>query len=132
MRDLIPRFSRKMSDKQTGFKYWDFILLDSNKEPVARFRSNVWAYKKVGLIEFMGDFNQLAKEEICITGFTVYINFLQRANNIFQLFGAIGAKTGPLDANDVDVQKQSLPAQKTDVDAGFEETRTSTKGTAIR
>ena len=98
----------------SGFKYWDFILLNSNKEPVARFRSNVWAYKKVGLIEFMGDYSQLAKEEICITGMTIYLNWLQRINNIFQVFGAIGAKTGPLDANNgADVhQMQNSPAQR--------------------
>lgn len=95
-----------------GFKYWDFILLDSNKEPVARFRSNVWAYKKLGLIEFQGDYSQRTKEEILITGFTVYYNFLLRANNVFQLFGAIGAKTGPLDANQDAVQMQSVSAQK--------------------
>lgn len=96
-----------------GFKYWDFILLDSNKEPVARFRSNVWAYKKLGLLEFQGDYSQRTKEEILITGFTVYYNFLLRANNVFQLFGAIGAKTGPLDANQDDaVQMQSVSAQK--------------------
>jgi hypothetical protein len=115
---------------KTGFKYWDFILLDTNKEPVARFRSNVWAYKHIGIIEFMGDFGQLAKEEICVTGCTVYLNFIQRANNIFQVFGAIGAKTGPLDANDADVQKQSSPVQK--VDSGPEGTTASTGDTMIR
>ena len=102
---------------QTGFKYWDFILLDSNKEPVARFRSNVWAYKHVGIIEFMGDFSQLAKEEICITGCSVYYNTLLRMNNVFQLFGAMGAKTGPIktDSNATNVQLESRAIQKSDM-----------------
>lgn len=96
-----------------GFKHWDFILLDSNKEPVARFRSNVWCYKKLGLIEFQGNYSQRAKEEILITGFTVYYNMLLRVNNVFQLFGAMGAKTGPLDANSADsVPMQNVSAQK--------------------
>ena len=103
---------------QTGFKYWDFILLDSNKEPVARFRSNVWAYKHVGIIEFMGDFSQLAKEEICITGCSVYHNTLLRMNNLFQFFGALGAKTGPIqtDAGVKDVQLDSNPVHRADLD----------------
>jgi hypothetical protein len=115
---------------QTGFKYWDFILMTAHKVPVARLRSNVWAYKHIGIIEFMGDFSQLAKEEICITGCTVYLNFLQRANNLFQLFGAIGAKTGPLDANSPDVQTQSAPVPKINNDS--EETTTSTGGATVR
>jgi hypothetical protein len=115
---------------QIGFKYWDFVLLNTTKEPVARFRSNVWAYKRIGIIEFMGDFSQLAKEEICITGCTVFLNFLQRVNNVFQLFGAIGAKTGPLDANSPDIQMQSAPSQKINND--FEETTTSTGGATVR
>jgi len=119
-----------LSNVQTGFKYWDFILLDINKEPVARIRSNVWAYKHIGIIEFMGDFSQLAKEEICITGCTVYLNFIQRANNIFQIFGAIGAKTGPLDANDADIPTQSNPIQK--IDSRSEVATISTGDTTIR
>jgi len=116
---------------KTGFKYWDFTLLNSNKEPVARFRSNVWCYKKLGLIEFMGDYNQLAKEEICITGTTIYLNWLQRMNNIFQVFGAIGAKTGPLDANNgTDVQMQNSPAQSTNANA--EIPTSSTRDATIR
>lgn len=102
-----------------GFKYWDFILLDSNKEPVARFRSNVWAVKKLGLIEFMGDYPAKTKEEICITGFSVYYNMLLRINNVFQFFGAIGAKTGPIDTNTsaTGVQLENVQAPKSNVDS---------------
>jgi len=65
----------------------------------------------------MGNYNQLAKEEICITCCTLYLNWLQRMNNIFQVFGAIGAKTGPLDANSTDAQKQSSPPHTTSYNA---------------
>lgn len=97
-----------------GFKHWDFILLDSNKEPVARFHSNVWAYKKLGLVEFMGNYPARTKEEICITGFTVYYNTLLRMNNLFQFFGAMGAKTGPLDPNGsgAEIPLQNSPAKQ--------------------
>lgn len=116
-----------MSDVQKGFKYWDFILLDTNKEPVARIRSNVWSYKHIGIIEFMGDFSQLAKEEICITGCTVYLNFIQRANNIFQVFGAIGAKIGSLDVHDADIPKQSSAVQHdNDADGPMKPTKDTT------
>jgi hypothetical protein len=103
--------------RELGFKHWDFILLDSNKEPVARFHSNVWAVTKLGLLEFMGDFSAETKEEICITGFSVYYNWLLRMNNVFQVFGAIGAKTGPIEtnANNANIQVENVSAQKSDV-----------------
>lgn len=90
-----------------GFKHWDFILLDSNKEAVARFRSNVWAVTKIGLIEFMGNYSDKTKEEIVITGVTVYYNMLSRMNSLLQVGGAIFAKTGPLDAHSGEEPTQS-------------------------
>jgi hypothetical protein len=84
---------------------------------VARFHSNVWAVTKLGLLEFMGDYSAETKEEICITGFSVYYNWLLRMNNVFQVFGAIGAKTGPIetDMNNTNVQMENVSAQKSDV-----------------
>jgi hypothetical protein len=101
----------------SGFKHWDFILLDSNKEPVARFHSNIWAVSKLGFLEFMGDYSAETKEEICITGCSVYYNTLLRMNNVFQFFGAIGAKTGPIktDTNAADVQLESRAVQTSTV-----------------
>jgi hypothetical protein len=103
----------------SGFKHWDFILLNPNKEPVARFHSNIWAVSKLGFLEFMGDYSAETKEEICITGISVYYNTLLRMNNVFQFFGALGAKTGPIqtDASATDVQLESDPARKADMDA---------------
>ena len=119
---------------QTGFKHWDFILLDSNKEPVARFHSNVWAYKKLGLVEFMGNYSAKTKEEICITGFTVYYNTLLRMNNLLQFFGAMGAKTGPLNANacGAEIPLQNNPAKQPAVEAQANVAPVeSSKGTTI-
>jgi hypothetical protein len=102
----------------SGFKHWDFILLNSNKEPVARFHSNIWAVSKLGFLEFMGDYSAETKEEICITGCSVYYNTLLRMNNLFQFFGALGAKTGPIqtDAGVKDVQLDSNPVHRADLD----------------
>jgi hypothetical protein len=84
---------------------------------VARFHSNVWAVTKLGLLEFIGDYSAKTKEEICITGFSVYYNWLLRMNNVFQVFGAIGAKTGPIetDTNNANVQAEKVSAQKSDI-----------------
>ena len=102
----------------SGFKHWDFILLDSNKEPVARFHSNIWAVSKLGFLEFMGDYSAETKEEICITACSVYYNTLLRMNSVFRFFGAIVAKTGPIqqDARATDVRLDSNPVHKADMD----------------
>ena len=111
----VPMFWTSSS----GFKHWDFILLDSNKEPVARFHSNIWCISKLGFLEFMGDYSAETKEEICITACTVYYNTLVRMNNVFQFFGAFGAKTGPIqtDTSATDGQLESTPAHKSTMDS---------------
>jgi hypothetical protein len=60
---------------ECGFKNWDFILVDQQQLPVARFSSNVWATKKIGQIEFMGDCakSQQVREEIIVTSLTVRV-----------------------------------------------------------
>lgn len=65
----------------------------------------------------MADYSDRTKEEITITGITVYYNMISRVNNPFQLGGALFAKTGPLDANAADVQMQNVSAQKLDANA---------------
>lgn len=58
----------------------------------------------------MGNYSDKTKEEIVITGVTVYYNMLSRMNNILQFGGAIFAKTGPLDAHSAEVPMQSVSA----------------------
>ena len=65
----------------------------------------------------MADYSDRTKEEITITGITVYYNMISRVNNPFQLGGALFAKTGPLDANAADVRMQNVSAQKIDAQA---------------
>jgi hypothetical protein len=58
---------------ESSFKNWDYILLDPQLQPVARFSSNLWATKKIGKIEFMGNLaqNQQFREEVIVTSLTV-------------------------------------------------------------
>ena len=103
----------------SGFKHWDFILLNSNKEPVARFHSNIWAVSKLGFLEFMGDYSAETKEEICITGCSVYYNTLLRMNNVFQVFGAVGRKVGPIQTatSPTSGQLEDVPVNKSNRDS---------------
>lgn len=103
----------------SGFKHWDFILLDANKEPVARFHSNIWAVTKLGFLEFMGDYSAETKEEILITGCSVYYNTLLRMNNVFQVFGAVGGKVGPIQTatSPTSGQLEDVPVNKSNRDS---------------
>jgi hypothetical protein len=83
-----------------GFKTWDFICLDEQQNAVARFTANVWAVKKVGNIEFLGlkANSQAAREEIIITGLTLYYCILLRSTSLLSFFGAIFARPGPIES----------------------------------
>ncbi|KAJ5176080.1 uncharacterized protein N7482_001957 [Penicillium canariense] len=73
-----------------GFKAWDFVCVDENQEPVARFSANMWAVKKVGKIEMLGPkaFDDAARDEIVVVGFTLYYCWLLRVNNPLNLLGS--------------------------------------------
>ncbi|KAJ5467441.1 hypothetical protein N7475_005193 [Penicillium sp. IBT 31633x] len=79
-----------------GFKTWDFVCVDEQQMPVARFSANPWGVTKVGDIELVGSKanNRDAQEEIIVTGVTLFYCMLVRCNNIFNLFGAIVARPG--------------------------------------
>ncbi|KAJ3548936.1 hypothetical protein NM208_g761 [Fusarium decemcellulare] len=83
----------------SNFKTWDFICLDEKENAVARFSANAWAVTKVGNIEFMGPkaHDPAAREEIMITGLTLFSQMLIRATSILSFFGAIFSRPGPLD-----------------------------------
>jgi hypothetical protein len=83
-----------------GFKTWDFICLDEQQNAVAKFTANVWAMKKVGNIEFLGlkANSQAAREEIIITGLTLFYCMLLRSTSILSFFGAIFARPGPIES----------------------------------
>lgn len=73
-----------------GFKTWDFICLDAKQRPVAKFTANMWATKKVGRIEFIGDkaTSRAGMEELLVMGMTLFSCMLWRASNFLSLFGA--------------------------------------------
>ncbi|KAA8642058.1 hypothetical protein EYZ11_005573 [Aspergillus tanneri] len=75
----------------SGFKNWDFICLDENMLPVARFSSSLWAVRKLGQIDFLGDRadDENAREEIVVTGLTLYFCMVLRTTSILQFFGAV-------------------------------------------
>jgi hypothetical protein len=83
-----------------GFKTWDFICLDEQQNAVAKFTANVWAVKKMGNIEFLGlkANSQAAREEIIITGLTLFYCILLRSTSILSFFGAIFVRLGPIES----------------------------------
>lgn len=85
-----------------GFKTWDFVCTDAQRMPVARFSANEWAIKKVGTIEFVGPKAASAelRDELVVTGLTLFYCIVLRSNNVLSLFGAVFAKPGPLDGTE--------------------------------
>ncbi|KAH6667626.1 hypothetical protein B0J14DRAFT_602702 [Halenospora varia] len=81
------------------FKNWDFICLDQNQLPVAKFSANFWAIKKVGYIEFLGDrpLTDAMREEIVITGHTLFYTMTIRTSSLLSFFGAIFARPGHIE-----------------------------------
>jgi hypothetical protein len=90
-----------------GFKTWDFICVDEQQIPVAKFSANSWAVSKIGKIEFDGPkaHSQAAQEEIFVIGLTLFYTMLLRTTNIFNFFGAIFSRPGHKEH----VEPQPLP-----------------------
>ncbi|KAI9037253.1 uncharacterized protein KD926_000690 [Aspergillus affinis] len=107
----VPGQTETMTWTSTsGFKNWDFILLDGDMLPVARYSSRVWAVRKWGKIEFLGERteDERAREEIVVTGLVLFFCMVVRASSIFAFFGACFYRPG------VNV-KRSLEGGKGDV-----------------
>ncbi|KXG45510.1 uncharacterized protein PGRI_040590 [Penicillium griseofulvum] len=79
-----------------GFKNWDFVCVDEQQMPVAKFTANCWGLTNIGKIEFSGSKanDRAAQEEIIVTGITLFYCMVLRCNNLFNLFGAIFARPG--------------------------------------
>jgi hypothetical protein len=80
-----------------GFTTWDFICLDAQQNPVAKFSAKTWALTKIGYVEFMGPRDAISDEmveEILVTGMTLFYCMVLRTNNILNLFGAIFSRPG--------------------------------------
>jgi hypothetical protein len=97
-----------------GFKTWDFVCLDEQQMPVARFKSNMWATKKIGRIEFMGEKVPpvAVRDEIVVTGLTLFYCIMLRSGSILSFFGAFFAKPGPLPDGDGSQQEQDVAGEQ--------------------
>lgn len=79
---------------ESDYKTWDFICVDENRLPVAKFTANLWALKKLGKIEFMGPkaHDRVLQEEIMVAGTTLAYCMIMRLNNPFSGLGPALAK----------------------------------------
>ncbi|OJJ37044.1 hypothetical protein ASPWEDRAFT_38680 [Aspergillus wentii DTO 134E9] len=79
-----------------GLKTWNFVCVDEQQMPVARFSANVWAVRKMGNIEFMGEraYSDAVRDEIVVTGLSLFFCMLIRSNNILSFFGAVFSRPG--------------------------------------
>lgn len=81
----------------SGFKTWDFVCVDENQMPVARFSANIWRMVKLGRIEFVGrkaKESQALREELIVTGLTLVYHVMVRMSNVFGVLGALVASPG--------------------------------------
>ncbi|KAL4782348.1 hypothetical protein BJX76DRAFT_349468 [Aspergillus varians] len=80
----------------SGFTTWDFVCVDEHQRPVAKYSAKIWGVKKIGNIEFMDDrpLTDAARDEIVVTGMTLFYCMWLRVNSIFSLFGAVFSRPG--------------------------------------
>lgn len=82
--------------------------------PVAKFKANWWALKKLGSIEFLGDraISEAARDEIVVTGLTIMYCMVLRTMSLPSLFGAVFARPGPIKGGAAaQPQHNAVPAQ---------------------
>ncbi|KAL2812924.1 hypothetical protein BDW59DRAFT_35365 [Aspergillus cavernicola] len=81
---------------ESGFTTWDFVCVDERQRPVAKYSAKIWGVKKIGNVEFMDDrpLSDAARDEIVVTGLTLFYCMWLRVNNIFSLFGAVFSRPG--------------------------------------
>jgi len=64
--------------------------------PVARFQVNLWAAKNVGVIELLGVAaeREEVRDEVVVTGLTLFYFTVLRSSSIFSFFGAVFSRPG--------------------------------------
>ncbi|GAB1212746.1 hypothetical protein ATERTT37_001893 [Aspergillus terreus] len=89
------------------FKSFDYVCLDENMLPVAKFTSKTLAWKNMGKIEFLGPKanDDAFRDEIVVTGMTLFWCIIQRSGNIFNLVGAAIHRPGKQKQGDNNVQQ---------------------------
>lgn len=80
----------------TGFVDWDFVCLDENQNPVAKFTAHIWGVKRMGKVEFMGPraLSEAVRDEVVVVGCTLYYCMCVRMNNVFNLVGSAIVRPG--------------------------------------
>jgi hypothetical protein len=103
--------------RDAGFKTWDFVCVDEQQNAVAKFATNPWGVTNIGTFEFDGPKKNdtAAREEILVTGITLFYCMLVRSNNIGNLFGAIFSRPGKKEH--VDPQPKAVTSEKTSTHA---------------
>jgi hypothetical protein len=78
------------------FKCLDFDLFDNKQERVARFSTRYLHFRKTAVIEIFGlkGQEQLAVEEVMITGITLYLQMMYRMSSPIPLIGALISRPG--------------------------------------
>jgi hypothetical protein len=85
----------------SSLKIWDFVCLDANHLPIAKFSVNWWALKQVGNFHFEKSKEAVTAEvrdEIVVTGLTLLYIMSARMNNPLHLLGAAFAKPGKVES----------------------------------
>ena len=70
--------------------------IDENHEPIAHFQGYLWGVKKLGYCEFLSDMSDDMREEIIVTGGTLYLCIAYRFSSPLALLGALFTKPGPI------------------------------------
>ena len=78
------------------FRCFDFALLDESQQPVAKFNPKYLGMRNIATIEFLGPKadDPLARDEVVVTGLTLYMCMCYRVSNIVPLVGALTARPG--------------------------------------
>jgi hypothetical protein len=83
----------------SNFKTWDFICLDDKGVAVAKFAARNWSTNRVGYVEFMGPKDTISdavRDEIVVTGITLFYCMVLRATSPLSLVGAVFSKPGKI------------------------------------
>ncbi|KAF9887502.1 hypothetical protein FE257_010080 [Aspergillus nanangensis] len=100
----------------SAFKSFDFVLLMEDQLPVAKFTSRTLALKNMGKIEFLDSRSDdpAVRDEIVVTGLTLFFCMIYRASNFFNLVGAAIYRPGH------ETKKATQSAQQIQVDEAIQ------------
>ncbi|KAF2833376.1 hypothetical protein CC86DRAFT_400002 [Ophiobolus disseminans] len=88
-------------------KTWDFICLDANQMPIAKFSANIWALTQVGNFHFdksAAEVSTEARDEVVVMGLTLFYVMVTRMNNPLNLLGSVMAKPGKVGVEEVEME----------------------------